>query len=74
MYVTTISYKRTVNLGQYNSETLEMTAMVGATEGVLGSVDKLKEYVHAGLHLAVIEPAPVPASCGEDKLHNDLPI
>lgn len=74
MYVTAISYKRTVNLGQYNSETLEMTAVVGATEDVLQNVDKLRGYVHAGLHLVDIEPTPVPAPCGKDYLDDDLPI
>lgn len=51
MKIRTVHYKRVKNLGNYESETFEMTAEIDDDEGVVSSALKLKEYVHQALGL-----------------------
>lgn len=52
MKIKTVHYKRIKNLGNYESETFEMTAEIDDDdEGAVSSALKLKEYVHQALGL-----------------------
>lgn len=46
MIVTRITYRRTFNLGNYESETIEMTADIDTDESVADTMEKLKVMVH----------------------------
>ena len=59
MKVRSISYRRTVNLGDYNSETLEMTADVDDNEYTMDAYKLLKHHVHFNLGITKSEPAPL---------------
>lgn len=49
MQVKTISYRRVKNLGNYQSETLEMTVELDETDDVWESTNKLKHIVREQL-------------------------
>ena len=57
MKIRTVHYKRVKNLGNYESETFEMTAEIDDDEGVVSSALKLKDYVHymLGIDPRVVE-------------------
>ena len=59
MKVRSISYRRTVNLGDYNSETLELTAEVDDNEYTMDAYKLLKQHVHFNLGITKSEPAPL---------------
>lgn len=46
MYISKISYRRTFNLGNYESETIELTADLSAEDNFHESMEKLKVMVH----------------------------
>jgi hypothetical protein len=56
MEITSISYARTVNLGDYNSEKLEMTASVETYDDPNEAAEKLKHVVHYALKLTTKKP------------------
>lgn len=47
MFITNISYRRTFNLGNYESETIELSADIDIDESVDDAMEKLKVKVHA---------------------------
>lgn len=47
MLITTISYRRTFNLGNYENETIELTAHLDLNESSEEAMEKLKVKVHA---------------------------
>ena len=47
MFITKISYRRTFNLGNYESETIELSADIEIDESVDDAMEKLKVKVHA---------------------------
>ena len=51
MKVKTISYQRVKNLGNYESERMEMTVEVNEDEDINLAVKTLKEYVLQGLDI-----------------------
>ena len=53
MNVKTITYKRTHNLGNYNSEYMEMTAEVDTDEDILLAAKALKARVYEALSLDI---------------------
>lgn len=55
MKVERITYKRVKNLGNYESETCEMTAILDEDEEVEEAVTKLKNLVHWSLKLHLVE-------------------
>nr|ADN14572.1 conserved hypothetical protein [Gloeothece verrucosa PCC 7822]ADN15227.1 conserved hypothetical protein [Gloeothece verrucosa PCC 7822]ADN16425.1 conserved hypothetical protein [Gloeothece verrucosa PCC 7822] len=56
MQIKTISYKRIVNLGNYNSEHLEMYGELEPGEDPIAEAKNLKEIVSSALEL--IKPPP----------------
>ena len=56
MEITSISYARTVNLGDYNSEKLEMTAAVESYDDPNEAANRLKHVVHFDLGLTKTKP------------------
>ena len=56
MEITSISYARTVNLGDYNSEKLEMTAAVESYDDPNEAAKRLKHVVHFALGLTKTKP------------------
>jgi len=57
MQIETINYSRTVNLGDYQSEKLEMTASVESYDDPNEAAKKLKHLVHFALGLTKNKPA-----------------
>lgn len=51
MKIKIITYQRIKNLGNYQSEKLEMTAELEEGEDVQASIAKLKNQVHLGLNI-----------------------
>jgi hypothetical protein len=51
MQIKNVTYKRIKNLGNYESEAVEITAEIDDDEGAISSALKLKEYVHQALGL-----------------------
>lgn len=47
MFITKISYRRTFNLGNYESETIELSADIEIDESVDDAMEKLKVKAHA---------------------------
>lgn len=47
MIVTTISYKRLINLGNYENVAVEMTAQITGEDPVPPAFEELREEVHA---------------------------
>ncbi len=62
MEITSISYARTVNLGDYNSEKLEMTAAVESYDDPNEAANRLKHVVHFALGLTKTKPTYVKMS------------
>ena len=66
MEIKTINYKRVHNLGNYNSEHLEMFAELAPDDDVEQCTDALKTYVEIGLGIIGTElpsePKPAPAN------------
>lgn len=46
MFISKISYRRTFNLGNYENETIEMTAELDAADNASENFEKLKVRVH----------------------------
>jgi hypothetical protein len=73
MKITQISFKRTVNLGNYQSKTLEVTAEVGEDEIPQFAIRDLEDFVleQLGLQLPsrkVEEQEPTNTICESDDL------
>lgn len=47
MKVTTVTYTATINLGNYESEKIEVTAHVEESDNVAHTIDALRNYVDA---------------------------
>lgn len=62
MEIKIITYKRVHNLGNYNTEHLEMSAELGTDDNVDQCAVRLKNHVETALGLAKTEPAPKPAN------------
>ena len=62
MQVETITYSRTVNKGDYNSEKLEMTAAVESYDDPNEAAKRLKHVVHYALGLTKTKPTYVKMS------------
>ena len=56
MEIKTITYQRVKNLGNYESERMEMTAELNASDEIDISIQNLKDYVHSALGLSKPEP------------------
>lgn len=56
MEITTINYSRTLNLGDYNSEKVEMTASVETYDDPNESLKQLKHVVHFAMGLTKTKP------------------
>ncbi len=67
MEIKTITYKRINNLGNYNSEHLEMFAELGREFDVDQCFARLKNQVETALGLIETEPAPAPKPANYDK-------
>ena len=66
MEIKTISYKRTHNLGNYNSENLEMVAVLNIDDNVDQCAADLKEQVEKSLGIVKPSPAPKPVTPNYD--------
>ena len=59
MEIKTITYKRVHNLGNYNTEHLEMFAELTSDDDVDHCATRLKNHVETAL--GIVKPEPVPA-------------
>ena len=66
METKTIIYKRTNNLGDYNSETLTMTAELGENENIQDATKQLIAEVETALGLKVVEKIPFGGNNDDD--------
>ena len=59
MKITTVSYYRTVNLGNYESKRMEVTAEIGDDESLEECTIELIERVHRILGIAPLTREPI---------------